>query len=223
MAKSIDEQLTDLEDDIRKLKIEFDIYFNGGRKRPPYDTRDRVEAMIKRIGDDRSMRFGTRYRYNTIVSRYTAFRELWRRSLQEKEEGRDPRALYEAQAAERARAAQQKDLDSSFGNEPEFELDLDSAFDSIHEDKAAVSFKPVKVSFDDPRHQEEGIKKLYQSVISAKLQCGESIDNTSFDQFYKMIVYNTNKIKATKNCQEVNFSVDVENGQVKFKAERGDT
>ena len=30
-----DEQLTRLEDDIRRLKIEFDIYFNGAAKRPP--------------------------------------------------------------------------------------------------------------------------------------------------------------------------------------------
>ena len=30
-----DEQLTRLEDDIRRLRIEFDIFFNGGAKRPP--------------------------------------------------------------------------------------------------------------------------------------------------------------------------------------------
>jgi hypothetical protein len=30
-----DEQLTRLEDDIRRLRIEFDIFFNGAAKRPP--------------------------------------------------------------------------------------------------------------------------------------------------------------------------------------------
>ena len=45
-----DEQLTRLEDDIRRLRIEFDIFFNGGAKRPPYDTKGRVETLLKRLG-----------------------------------------------------------------------------------------------------------------------------------------------------------------------------
>lgn len=87
---TIDEQLTRLEDDIRKLKIEFDIYFNGATKRPPYDTKNRVETAFKRIGDDRTLTFAQRFRYNTLMARYTAFRELWRRTMQGREEGRDP-------------------------------------------------------------------------------------------------------------------------------------
>ena len=48
---TIDEQLVRLEDDIRRLKVEFDIYFNGSAKRPPYDTKGRVETIIKRLAD----------------------------------------------------------------------------------------------------------------------------------------------------------------------------
>jgi len=99
---SIDDQLTRLEDDIRRLKIEFDIYFNGGARRPPYDTRNRVETMIKRLGDDRTLTFAQRYRYNTLASRYTAFREMWRRTMQGREEGRD--AVSAARAAAHAEA-----------------------------------------------------------------------------------------------------------------------
>ncbi len=82
----IDEQLGRLEEDIRRLKVEFDIFFNGAAKRPPYDTKNRVETAIKRLGDDRTLSFAQRYRYNSLVARYTAFRELWRRALQEREE-----------------------------------------------------------------------------------------------------------------------------------------
>jgi len=100
---TVDEQLTRLEDDIRRLKIEFDIYFNGAAKRPPYDTKNRVETIIKRLGDDRTLNFAQRYRYNTLASRFTAFRELWRRTLQGREEGRD--AVSAARAAAHAEAA----------------------------------------------------------------------------------------------------------------------
>lgn len=97
---TVDQQLARLEEDIRRLKIEFDIFFNGATKRPPYDTKNRVESVIKRIADDRTLSFAQRYYYNSLVARFTAFRELWRRSMQGREEGRD--AFSHARATHRA-------------------------------------------------------------------------------------------------------------------------
>lgn len=91
-ASSIDQQLALLEEDIRKLKIEFDIFFNGGAKRAPYDTKNRVETMIKRLSDERSLTFAQRYLFNSIMARYTSFKELWRRTMQGREEGAGNRA-----------------------------------------------------------------------------------------------------------------------------------
>ena len=99
---TVDEQLGRLEEDIRRLKIEFDIYFNGAAKRPPYDTKSRVETMLKRLGDDRTLTFAQRYLYNSLASRYTAFRELWRRTMQGREEGRDAAAAARALARDEA-------------------------------------------------------------------------------------------------------------------------
>lgn len=77
----VDQQLLRLEDDIRKLKIDFDIFFNGSTKRPPLESRARLESNIKRIADDRTLTYAQRYFFNTLVSRFTAYRELWRRTL----------------------------------------------------------------------------------------------------------------------------------------------
>ena len=92
-----EEQLKRLEEDIRRLKIEFDMYFNGASKRPPYDTKNRVESIIKRMLDDRTLTFAQRFQYNSLASRYNAFRDLWRRTMQGREEGRDPVAAARAQ------------------------------------------------------------------------------------------------------------------------------
>jgi hypothetical protein len=93
-----DEQLTRLEEDIRRLRIEFDIFFNGAAKRPPYDTKGRVETLMKRLGDDRTLTYAQRFRYNSLTARYNAFRDLWRRTMQGREEGRDPLAAARANA-----------------------------------------------------------------------------------------------------------------------------
>lgn len=99
---TVDEKLKRLEDDIRRLKIEFDIYFNGASKRPPYDTKGRVETMLKRLSDDRTLSFAQRYLLNSLGARYTAFRELWRRTMQGREEGRDAAAAARASARDEA-------------------------------------------------------------------------------------------------------------------------
>lgn len=87
--ESVESMLIRLEEDIRKLKVEFDIFFNGGAKRPPYDTKNRVEVLVKRIADERKLSYAQRYQYNSLVARYTAFKELWRRTMQNREDGRD--------------------------------------------------------------------------------------------------------------------------------------
>jgi hypothetical protein len=99
-----DEQLTRLEDDIRRLRIEFDIFFNGGAKRPPYDTKARVETLLKRLGDDRTLTYAQRYRLNSLAARYNAFRDLWRRTMQGREEGRDPVSAARAQVKKETQA-----------------------------------------------------------------------------------------------------------------------
>ena len=87
---TIDELLSRLEEDLRRLKIEFDIFFNGASKRPPYDTKGRVDTLIKRLGDDRTLTYAERFRFNSLTARYNAFRDLWRRTMKGREEGRDP-------------------------------------------------------------------------------------------------------------------------------------
>jgi hypothetical protein len=97
---SVEDQLARIEDDIRRLKVEFDIYFNGAAKRPPYDTKLRLESHLKRLSDDRTLNFAQRYHLNSIQTRYASFRELWRRILQDREEGHGT-AASRAQARER--------------------------------------------------------------------------------------------------------------------------
>lgn len=80
-AAGIDQEIERMEESVRKLKIEFDIYFNRGSKRPPLEARARLEANLKRISDDRNLTYAQRYQLNAVVSRFTSYRELWRRIL----------------------------------------------------------------------------------------------------------------------------------------------
>lgn len=85
---TVEEELTKLDDNIRRLKIEYEAYFNGGAPRAPHDTVFRVESTIKKYSDASKMNFGQRFRFNQLVQKYAVHNDLWRKKLKEKEEGR---------------------------------------------------------------------------------------------------------------------------------------
>lgn len=80
-AATLDREISKLEEDIRKLKNDFDIYFNGAAKRPPLEARARLDSLIRRVSDNRSLSYAQRYQLNSIVAKYTSYRELWRRNM----------------------------------------------------------------------------------------------------------------------------------------------
>lgn len=94
-----DEDLATLEDWLRRLKVEYDIFFNGHRKKPPEDMRLRVEKLVKKLSESSGMSFGQRFRYTTLIGHYYIYRDRWRRKLAEQESG--------AEAKEQAAGAKQ--------------------------------------------------------------------------------------------------------------------
>jgi len=48
---TVDEELQVLDESIRRLKIEYDVYFGGGSKKPPADTEWRVQSLLKKYSD----------------------------------------------------------------------------------------------------------------------------------------------------------------------------
>jgi hypothetical protein len=84
---TVDEELSKLDEYIRRLKIEYEIYFSGGSPRPPRDTLFRVDTLIKKYTEGSKMNFSQRYKFTQLVQKYAVNNDLWRKRLKEKEEG----------------------------------------------------------------------------------------------------------------------------------------
>jgi hypothetical protein len=87
-----DDDLDNLEEGLRRLKVEYHIFFNGNRKKPPDDMRMRVEKLIKKLSDCSDLSVTQRFRFNTLITRFYVYRDLWRRTLIEREMGAEPKA-----------------------------------------------------------------------------------------------------------------------------------
>jgi hypothetical protein len=84
----INRELTALEGELKRLETEYNMFFAGRLKRPPWETRARVEGTIKRLDRTPINNYGVRFRFNTLQTRLSRFVDLWDRALRAREEGR---------------------------------------------------------------------------------------------------------------------------------------
>jgi hypothetical protein len=77
-----------LEADLKRLEAEYNMFFAGRLPRPPWETRGRVEATVKRLDREHIPNYGNKFRFATLQARFTAFVDLWDRGLRAREEGR---------------------------------------------------------------------------------------------------------------------------------------
>ena len=76
----IQRDLQALEADLKKLEAEYNMFFSGRAPRPPWETRKRVETLVKRWDRDHIETAGDRFRFQTLQSRFQKFVELGSRS-----------------------------------------------------------------------------------------------------------------------------------------------
>ena len=89
MAPStIERDLQRLEAELKQLEAEYNMFFSGRLATPPWETRGRVEALMKQFDRTHIPNYGDRFRFTTLQSRYAAFVDLWDRGMRAREEGR---------------------------------------------------------------------------------------------------------------------------------------
>jgi hypothetical protein len=106
-SPDIERELQVLEAELRRLEAEYNMYFAGRLPRPPWETRKRVESMVKRVDRMYISNYGHRFKFNSLQSRYTSFVDLWDRGQRSRDEGRpgpfvQPRPVEEKLAAKPA-------------------------------------------------------------------------------------------------------------------------
>lgn len=77
-----------LEVQLKQLENEYNQYFAGRLQRPPWETRTKVEGLVKQYDRRHIQNTGERFRFQTIQSRYRTLVDLWDRGLRAREEGR---------------------------------------------------------------------------------------------------------------------------------------
>jgi hypothetical protein len=184
-----DEDLKHLEEWIRRLKIEYDIFFIGNRKKPPDDLRMRVEKLVKRLAEVGDMSISQRFLYNTLIARFYVYRDLWRRTQQELE------------SAEGTAGVPAPTKHTTPPDQPETSMPRD-----------------VQVSISDPEVEAGSVRRLYDELLRMKGGHAKESPDISYQQFAAYIANQMRGIKTKHHCNSVTFRIALEDKTIKFMA-----
>lgn len=141
----IQQDLQTLATELRRLEAEYNGFFAGRLPRPPWETRGRVEALIKRWDRGRIDASVDRFRFQTLQARYATFVDLWDRGQRAREEGRPgPFALPPLKQGPKKQ------------EEPESKVLYVTAF-------------------RDPMREMDKLHGLYDSLMDARRQAGDDV------------------------------------------------
>ena len=230
---TIDEELTLLDSQLRRLKIEYEIYFSNPTKRPPTDVEWKVLSLLRKFSDGGRMSFSQRFRYNEIAQRYAIYSDLWRKKNRIREEGyRRPQdailsvqgvRLQEREPEHKVYGVGHIAAAAGAGSTPEAgtgaapaagQLPI-PALSSASLPKAEE--KPFSVECADARAEKDQVRKLYQALTEAKKKSGEAVSG-NLDSFSSFVQKKTDQIRKQYGCEAVEYTVEMQNGQVKLKA-----
>lgn len=201
---TIDEELNLLDQQLRRLKIEYEIFFNNPAKRPPTDVEWKVLSLIRKFSDGNRMSFSQRYRYNEMAQRYAVQADLWRKKMRIREEGyrRPQDAILSVQGVRPTELHESKHP---------------TPYGLSHHNAEASEDRPFTVQCSDAQGEHEKVESLYKALSEAKKKSGEKVSG-SLDSFAAFVKKKTAEIRKEQKCDTVVYSVEVQDGQVKLKA-----
>jgi hypothetical protein len=197
---TIDEDLAQLEDQMRRLKVEYDIFFGGGSKKPPADIDWKVKNLLKKYNDGGGrMNFGQRFRFNTVQQRYARYNALWQQKLQIKEEGyrRPQDAILGIQGLR---------------DEQQHAAELARKHEAVAKKSGHFS-----IACSDSDAELTKVEALFQVLGAARRQNGDK-NGANLESFKKFVRQKTEQLRKEYDCKTVDYSVEVQDGQVKLKA-----
>ena len=196
---TIDEELSQLEDLLRRLKVEYDIYFGGGAKKPPAELEWKVRNLLRKFSDGSRMNYSQRYRFNSLQQRYALYNSLWQQKLLIKEEG------------------YRRPQDAILGIQGLREEQEQEAKLALRHVESGRSPNPFMVACSDVDSESGKVESLFQALAEARQKTGEK-NSANLDSFRKFVRQKTEQLRKEYGCKAVEYSVELQGGQVKLKA-----
>jgi len=197
-----------IEEEIRKLRIEYDLYLSGQRRLIPEPERKHLDKAVRRYSADSFKDAADRFRYSSLVARYNVYCELWDKQMRDYEEG--PRGAKRKKAS--PPPAPPPPAGSSAESPPA------PPPPSGPEGDRGDAKPRMSVQIDVGRESRDDVAQIYERYVEAREQTGESAASVNFERFQRLISDQAVAISRKTGTETVEFEVKIADGKVKLVA-----
>jgi hypothetical protein len=210
-----EEELDLLEQQLRRLKIEYEMFFNNPAKRPPADVEWKVLSLLRKFSDSPRLSFSQRFKYNSMAQRYAIQSDLWRKKMRIREEGyrRPQDALLSVQGV-RVPEERESKHHTAYGLSHHGQT---AGAGTPGDGPGPGNDQPFSVQCSGAAAEREQVESLYKALTEAKQKSGEKVSG-NFDSFAAFVKKKTSELRKQHGCDTVVYSVETQGGQVKLKA-----
>ena len=223
---SYEDEFKQIEHEIRKLKIQYDLYFAGNAPRPPNDQKESLSRQLRRYQGASFPNLADRFMYNNIVNKFNTFQELWTKMLRIREEG----ARVHPLAVRAARRAMKAETGGSTGPIPPPQTRPEAtpgAGDAARRAAArtggasgrtgATPNAPDSWRLSTDQADPGTIRALYESFVAARKRNGED-RVPGFETFARDVARHAQTLKSKADCGSVEFRIYSKDNKVTLKA-----
>ena len=193
---ALSEDLDRIDLTLRQLQVKWDLFFSGQEKKPPTDLQTQVEQLIKRYANSEIRNNGERFRYQGLSARYTTFNELWQKRLRAREEGK-VFGMHGLRAEQMPPPRAVAPAPAPRGERP--------------------APAPGEIRVADASRDTDAVQALYDRFVEERIRAGEA-HAPVFENFRDLIRQQTERIRAEKGAQAVDFRLETRDGKVSLKA-----
>ena len=84
------EDMERLKRSMKQLETEYEQWFSGALRQPPWETKKKLEAIIRRYNTSPPQNLAEQSVFQMLQAKFTTYNEMWNRRERMKEEGRAP-------------------------------------------------------------------------------------------------------------------------------------
>jgi len=215
--RPFDMQMMQLEAEIRRLEGEYNMYFAGRLPRPPYETKNRVTALIKKHDNSYIQNTADRFRFEGLQARFYKFIEIIDRQMTNREMGRATFGKRPAPAPTPAAATASTEAAPAAKGDPKAPAQTaqQAAADRAKEGaEKVVKFNKADAGAD------ARVKELYEQLAAAKKQVGEQ--PVAYERVAALVKAQVSKF--ADDGTNVAFKIALKDGKVSLtvKPEKGE-
>ena len=193
-----DRLIAELQDMMRAVRREYDLWFNGTNPKPPYEMRNKLDTHVRLLRVRLPKRTADQFRIGTVLQQYQSLAEHWDKSSRKQEEGGF--APWMAQS-------RKSPLDA-----------LRDENEKREEEARQKQKTPYLARITAPEQDVDEMRKVFNSYVAAKKKVGEDVSGADFEKFRTVLVKQTKQLIDSGKAAAVSYRVEIQDGKVAIKA-----